>query len=196
MTFPLQPAIFLDRDGVINENRDDYVKSWAEFRFLPGALAAICNLAKLRRPIVVITNQSAIGRGYVSHDVVDEIHQRMISAVINAGGQIDAVLYCPHQPDEHCSCRKPKPGMLRKAAAQLQIDLAQSFFVGDAESDVLAAQRAGCLPILVHTGRGQNEEKKLQAHKTSGYQPCDDLATAADWIATQLNFQRQHFRLS
>jgi len=195
MTFPFQPAIFLDRDGVINENRDDYVKAWAEFRFLPGALTAICNLARLRRPIVVITNQSAIGRGYVSHDAVGEIHQRMISAVLNAGGQIDAVLYCPHPPDEHCTCRKPQPGMLLNAAAHLQIDLTQSVFVGDAESDVLAAQRAGCLPILVQTGRGQHEVKKLQEHRVSGYHTFADLSAAADWIAAQPSFQSQYLRL-
>ncbi|MEZ4640061.1 MAG: D-glycero-beta-D-manno-heptose 1,7-bisphosphate 7-phosphatase [Caldilineaceae bacterium] len=181
----MKPAIFLDRDGVINENRDDYVKSWAEFRFLPGALEAIADLARLAQPIVIVTNQSAIGRGHTTHEDVQTIHQRMIAAILDAGGRVDAVLYCPHHPDAQCTCRKPQPGMLLAAAERLHIRLDQSVFVGDAESDILAAQRAGCRPVLVRTGRGENEARKLAEHRVSGYCALPDLAAAVAWIAAQ-----------
>src|SRR5512141_1111041 len=100
----LSPAVFLDRDGVINFNRIDHVKSWAEFEFLPGALGGLRQLTQLGWPIVVVSNQAAIGRGLVSIDTVDDIHHRMVHIVQLAGGRIDSVLYCPHLPDESCAC--------------------------------------------------------------------------------------------
>jgi len=118
-----RPAVFLDRDGVINHNRSDYVKSWKEFVFLPGALEAIARLAASAYAIVVVTNQSAIGRGIIPVEAVDDIHRRMVRRVQSAGGRIDAVSLCPHRPDEGCLCRKPAPGMLWEAAGQLSIDL-------------------------------------------------------------------------
>jgi len=147
-------AIFLDRDGVICENRSDYVKSWSEFQFLPGAQQSLAALSRLGLPMIVVTNQSAVGRGIISANTVEEIHQRMAAEVTAYGGRIDRVIYCPHHPEEKCECRKPKPGMLLKAAKEMGIELTRSYLIGDAVTDLLAAQQVGCQSFLVLTGRG------------------------------------------
>jgi D-glycero-D-manno-heptose 1,7-bisphosphate phosphatase len=139
---------------VICENRSDHVKSWDEFRFLPGAKNSLAALSRLGLPIVVITNQAIVGRGMVSSKVVDEIHQRMVAEVEAHGGRIDQVVYCPHRPDDRCACRKPEPGMLLQVADQMGIDLSQSYLVGDAATDLMAGQRVGCQLFLALTGRG------------------------------------------
>jgi len=105
-------TIFLDRDGVINENREDYVKSWSEFRFLPGSREAIAKLTKAGHRIVVCTNQAGIARGIVSMKTVDDINFRMMTSISEVGGRIEKVYYCPHGKNEDCACRKPRPGML------------------------------------------------------------------------------------
>ena len=147
-------AIFVDRDGVICENRTDHVKSWGEFRFLPGSKMGLAALSKLGLPLIVITNQAIIGRGMVPAGVVDNIHRRMIAEVAACGGRIDRVVYCPHRAKDRCACRKPEPGMLLQAAGEMGIDLTQSYLVGDAAGDLLAGQRVGCQLFLVLTGRG------------------------------------------
>ena len=150
------PAIFLDRDGVLNENYPTHVKSWSEFRFLPHTLNALRVLARVNVPIIVITNQAIINRGSISANQVDEIHRRMVARIRAARGRVDRVYLCPHRQDERCNCRKPAPGMLLRAAEELDIDLTRSVLVGDAITDVIAGQRAGCGTILVQTGRGLN----------------------------------------
>ena len=147
-------AIFLDRDGVICENRPDHVKSWDEFRFLPGSRSSLAALSRLGLPIIVITNQAIIGRGMVPVSVVDDIHSRMIAQVEACGGRIDRVAYCPHRPKDHCGCRKPEPGMLIQVAGEMGIDLSRSYLIGDAATDLVAGQRVGCQLFLVLTGRG------------------------------------------
>jgi len=149
-----RPAIFLDRDGVINENLQDHVKSWSEFRFLPGVLEALRALTALRVPIFVVTNQAAIGRCMVSRESVEAIHRRMLAQIRRAEGEITAVFYCPHEPSARCNCRKPASGMLLAAATQFGLDLEQSVFIGDAATDLMAGQHVGCKTILVQTGRG------------------------------------------
>ena len=178
----MQPAVFLDRDGVINRNRTDHVKSWAEFEFLPGVLDALRQLARLEWPVVVISNQAIVGRGLVSRQTIDEISEQMTSVVWSVGGRIDGVFYCPHRPEEHCECRKPRPGLLLSAAQEMGLDLTRSFFVGDAESDVLAAQVVGCRPVLVKTGRGFGQMAVLRRANVMGYYLADDLADAVNWI--------------
>ena len=178
----MRPAIFLDRDGVINRNRPDHVKSWAEFEFLPGVLDALRRLAQLEWPVVVISNQAIVGRGLVSRQTIDEISEQMTSVVWRVGGRIDQVFYCPHSPEEHCECRKPRPGLLLNAASEMGLDLTRSFFVGDAESDVRAAQAVGCRPVLVKTGRGFGQMARLRQSNVVGYYLADDLADAVKWI--------------
>jgi D-glycero-D-manno-heptose 1,7-bisphosphate phosphatase len=152
-------AIFLDRDGVICENRSDHVKSWQEFQFLPGAKSSLVTLSKLGPPIVVVTNQAVINRGLASAKVIEDIHKRMIAEVEADGGRIDRVIYCPHRPDEGCCCRKPEPGMLLQAAQELGLDLTRSYMIGDAATDLLAGQQVGCQTFLVLTGRGSQQLK-------------------------------------
>lgn len=147
-------AIFVDRDGVICENRTDHVKSWDEFRFLPGAKEGLAALSKLGLPLIVITNQAIIGRAMVPAAVVDDIHGRMVAEVEANGGRVDRVIYCPHRPEDRCACRKPEPGMLLQVAGEMGIDLSQSYLVGDAAGDLLAGERVGCRLFLVLTGRG------------------------------------------
>ncbi len=159
----MQPAIFLDRDGVICTNRDDYVKSWEEFTFLPGAKEALRLLATLEWPIVIVTNQSAVGRRLIDRATLSDIHRRMEAEIVAAGGRIDAIYYCPHLPEDNCPCRKPNPGMFLSAANALKLDLANSIAVGDALSDIRAAARAGIRRrYLVLTGRGQATLREVQ----------------------------------
>jgi D-glycero-D-manno-heptose 1,7-bisphosphate phosphatase len=150
-----QGAIFLDRDGVINENSAEHVKTWEEFRFIPGALNSIRRLTETSLPIFVVTNQAAVNRGLMTVETLNTIHQRMIEAVETAGGHITQVYFCPHDSHENCTCRKPHPGMLQQAAREHSIDLTQSFFVGDAWTDVAAGVAVGARSILIMTGRGR-----------------------------------------
>lgn len=144
------PAIFLDRDGVINERViGGYVTSWREFRFLPSSLDALRDLSFLNLPVVVITNQQGIGKGLMSESDLAEIHERMVDAVSAHGGRIDAIYHCPHLRESDCECRKPKPGMLRRASLDLGIDLPQSWLVGDSWSDIAAGAASGCRTVLV-----------------------------------------------
>ena len=182
---PLHRAVFLDRDGVINYNRENHIKSWDEFTFLPGIFEPLGKLARSDYAVIVISNQAAIGRGLVGEKAVEEINRRMVDEITTQGGRIDSVFICPHRPDENCGCRKPAPGLILQAAQQQNLDLAHSFLIGDALSDVEAALAAGCQPILVLTGRGSEQRLLLDQ---SGYLHLPvkcDLAEAVDWILQQ-----------
>ncbi|MGN6758858.1 MAG: D-glycero-alpha-D-manno-heptose-1,7-bisphosphate 7-phosphatase [Thermomicrobiales bacterium] len=177
------PAIFLDRDGVINENRPDHVKGWDEFRFVPGVLDALRALTRFNLPIVVVTNQAAIGRRLVARETVEAIHRQMLQVVRQAGGEITDIVYCPHRPDERCGCRKPAPGLLFEAATRLGIALDRSVFVGDAVSDILAGQRARCQTVLVLTGRGSDALPAVRASAAAPSAIVSDLSAAVPLIA-------------
>lgn len=161
-----QPAILLDRDGVINVNRSDHVKSWEEFDFQPGVLPALRDLARLGMPIVVITNQAVVQRGIISTTELDTIHQRMTAAIERAGARLDGILYCPHDSHAHCGCRKPAPGMILEAARRFDLDLSRTVFVGDACTDVEAGRQASCRTILVLTGRGLESARTLATRRS------------------------------
>ena len=175
-------AVFLDRDGVINENRPDHVKSVEELVLLPGAAQALCLLGGTGMPVVVVSNQGAINRGLVSREEVEKVNRRMIKQVHSAGGRIDAVFYCPHRADEECACRKPRPGLLEQAAVQLDIDLSSSYVVGDALSDVEAALAVKAQPLLVLTGRGARQASLLAANGLEHVPIVKNLLAAAIWI--------------
>ena len=177
-----RPAIFLDRDGVIVQNRHDYVKSWAEVELLPGALTALQTLRATPFAVVVVTNQSAVNRGLLPPATLDDIHQRLQAIIEKAGGQLDAIYVCPHRPNEGCACRKPLPGMLLQAAAALELDLGRSFLVGDAITDLEAALAAGVQPLLVRTGRGRGHEALLDTQTHAICPVVDDLSAAVSWI--------------
>ena len=175
-------AVFVDRDGVICWNRDDYVKSWEEFVFLRGARKALLRLARLELPIIVVTNQSIINRGIAPVEVVEDIHTRMVRAVEAAGGRIDRVVYCPHRPDEGCACRKPEPGLLIAAAEEFGLDLSQSYLIGDAETDMQAGRAVGCRRYLVLTGRGRRQLIRCWLHGERGFTVVPNLGTAVNTI--------------
>ncbi|MDQ6711523.1 MAG: HAD family hydrolase [Candidatus Dormibacteraeota bacterium] len=142
-------TVFLDRDGVINRRRPDHVKCWEEFEFLPGSLDALASLRQMGVHIIVITNQAVVGRGLITEEDLEQIHRRMIEVVESRGGRIDRIYACLHVPELHCACRKPGTEHLRRASAELGIDLRESFMVGDSETDVRAAKAAGSRPVLV-----------------------------------------------
>lgn len=147
--------VILDRDGVINEDSDDYIKSPAEWRPIPGSLEAIAQLNRAGYRVVVATNQSGIGRGLFGHETLGRIHARMAQALDDVGGFVEAVFYCPHRPEDHCSCRKPEPGLMKELAARLDVDLADVPVIGDSLRDLQAAAAVGAKAILVRTGKGE-----------------------------------------
>jgi len=143
------PAVFIDRDGVINCRRPgDYVLDWSQFIFVPGIRDALKQLFLLGLPMIIISNQAAVGKGLLDTVGLEEITNKMHQVLAGDGTILAATYYCTHRPDEHCPCRKPKPALLVSAAADFNIDLRRSVFIGDSESDVQAAQAAGCASLL------------------------------------------------
>ena len=178
----MQPAIFLDRDGVINENRADHVTSWDDFVPVRGALAGLRVLAELGLPVFVVTNQAIVGRGQLAAAALDALHARMCALVACHGGRITQVYTCPHRAEEQCACRKPAPGLFHQAAREHDLDLAGSYYAGDALTDVAAGQAAGCTTVLVRSGRGLTQLLRQQAQTYSGYYVASDLLHAARFI--------------
>lgn len=153
--------VLLDRDGVINEDSDAFIKSPDEWLPIKGSLEAIAMLNQHGYQIAVITNQSGIARGLFDEDALAQIHAKMQRLAAAHGGHIAAVYYCPHGPDSTCGCRKPKPGLVFQCAAEQQINLADTIMVGDSYRDLQAAIAAGAQPVLVKTGKGR---KTLAEH--------------------------------
>jgi D-glycero-D-manno-heptose 1,7-bisphosphate phosphatase len=149
--------IILDRDGVINEDSDDYIKSPAEWHPIEGSLQAIASLSKNGYQVVVATNQSGIGRRLFTIEDLNAIHMKMNMHLAQYGGVIDAIFFCPHLPREDCYCRKPKPGLYNDISERLRMSLNKVYCVGDKMTDVKAIQSAGGKPVLVRTGKGQSE---------------------------------------
>ena len=179
----MKKVIFLDRDGVINYDSPDYVKSWDEFRFLPGSLEALAALSAAGYTLILITNQAGVGRGLIPPAVLEDMHRRLQQAVAEQGGRIFDIFHCPHHPDENCDCRKPAPGMILQAAANYRIDTAGTIMIGDNAKDIVCGQQAGCgATILVRTGNGLQALKDLAG---IGIQPtavADNLLDAANMI--------------
>ena len=174
-----QPAIFLDRDGVIIENRANYVRSWADVAFFPQALAALARIRETPRKIILVTNQSAVGRGIISWETAVSLNNRIIEVVRQAGGRIDAAYICPAAPGEDAPCRKPRPGMLLQAAADHQIDLSRSVMIGDALTDVQAGRAAGVGEvILLLTGRGKAQLALADTAVAFPFTVCQNLDEA------------------
>lgn len=175
-------AIFLDRDGVINKNREGYVLSWEQVHFLPRSLSALRRLAQTSYAIVVVTNQSAIGRGLIRNEAAREINDRLISQIRLYKGRIDATYLCPHAPQDNCNCRKPKPGLLLQASQDLNLDLTRSWMIGDAITDLQAGIAADVQPILVRSGRGKTQEPLCAARGLGQVPVVNDLKAAVKYI--------------
>jgi D-glycero-D-manno-heptose 1,7-bisphosphate phosphatase len=170
--------VILDRDGVINQDSPDYIKSSDEWIPIPGSLEAIARLHRSGYRIVVATNQAGVGRGLFSLDTLSRIHTRMLDAVCESGGRIDRIFFCPHRPEDRCGCRKPAPGLLRQIAEWLEVDLTGVYVVGDSERDVLAARGVQASPVLVRTGRGL--QTLGSSTELAGVPVFDDLAEFTD----------------
>ncbi len=156
-------TIILDRDGVINQDSDTYIKSADEWIEIPGSLEAIARLNRAGYQVLVATNQSGLARGLFDLETLSAIHHKMESALMQHGGELSGIYFCPHGPDDHCSCRKPKPGLLLQISADKGIDLGQTIMVGDSLRDLQAAQAAGSKPVLVLTGKGSKTAAELGA---------------------------------
>jgi len=172
--------IVLDRDGVINQDSDAFIKSKEEWLPIDGSLEAIARLNHGGYTVVIASNQSGLARGLFDIEALSTMHRKMDELLSVLGGKIDAVFYCPHGPDDACDCRKPKPGMLLEIGQRYNVPLKDVVFIGDSVSDIKAASNANASPMLVRTGKGMKAEKILQAEckSTDGIPVFDDLAAA------------------
>lgn len=148
-------VVVLDRDGVINHDSPNYIRSARELVPIAGSLEAIADLNRRGIPVALATNQSAVGRGYVDWRTLCEIHERLLQLLAQVGGRLDHIVVCPHAPGEGCPCRKPEPGMLRSIAEHFSVGCRSLVFIGDSATDMGAARRAGARGILVRTGNGE-----------------------------------------
>lgn len=171
-------VIVLDRDGVINEDSPAYIRSEAEWHAIPGSLEAIAKLNQYGVKVVVATNQSGVARGYLTHETLEKIHQKMIAELAKYGGHLDGIFVCPHHPDDNCSCRKPKPGLLLEIAKKFAVLPKEMLVIGDSMRDLLAAEAAGSQAILVKTGNG----KKTFSEQQISVPIYNDLAEAVKKI--------------
>nr|WP_276583556.1 D-glycero-beta-D-manno-heptose 1,7-bisphosphate 7-phosphatase [Pseudomonas sp. RIT-PI-S] len=168
--------IILDRDGVINQDSDAYIKTVEEWIPIPGSIEAIARLSQAGWTVAVATNQSGIARGYYSLATLDAMHARLRERVAEEGGEVGLIVYCPHGPDEGCDCRKPKAGMLHTIARHYGVALPGLWFVGDSRSDLAAAVTVNAQPILVKTGKGTQTAVGTLPPGTLQF---DDLAAVA-----------------
>jgi D-glycero-D-manno-heptose 1,7-bisphosphate phosphatase len=176
-TYPEKPCVLVDRDGVILRNRADYVKSRPEMDLIPGAIDVLAHLSRAGHRVFVVTNQSAIGRGLITRPELDAIHASLAAAVAIQGGRIEAFLVCPHHPDDGCDCRKPKPGLVFQVRDRYKVELSTAYLIGDSETDMEAAEAAGCSGILVGFGHGTPGRANGHASHT-----VKDLPSAATLI--------------
>ncbi|MDR1162354.1 MAG: D-glycero-beta-D-manno-heptose 1,7-bisphosphate 7-phosphatase [Candidatus Accumulibacter sp.] len=172
--------VILDRDGVINRDSDDFVKSPDEWEAIPKSLEAMAKLTQAGYRVVIATNQSGIGRGLFDMDTLNAIHNKMRDALQALGGRIDAIFYCPHTDAANCACRKPKPGLFLAIAERFDVDLKSVCVVGDSLRDIEAPAALGARPVLVLTGKGQ---KTYAEHALpEGTLVFDDLAAVAEYL--------------
>lgn len=178
------PFVILDRDGVINFDSNEYIKSPDEWHAIPGSLEAIAQLNRAGYRILIVTNQSGVARGYYDIETLDQIHEKMVHELASVGGFVEEIFFCPHHPEEYCHCRKPMPGLFHDILEKYSIDFTQTYFIGDSATDIQVAQKVGCLPLLVLTGKGQlTLEKHPEFETTIPY--FADLASAVEFIVTR-----------
>lgn len=181
----MKKIIILDRDGVINADSKEYIKSPLEWIPLAGSLEAIACLNTAGYTVLVATNQSGIARGFYDIAMLDKIHEKMHASLAAVGGKIEHIFYCPHGPQDECICRKPKPGLLQQIAATYGVSLSTIYYVGDSLRDIEAAQNAGAIPILVLTGNGQQTLQK-HAAKLKTIAHYDSLASFTHTLTSSI----------
>jgi D-glycero-D-manno-heptose 1,7-bisphosphate phosphatase len=180
--------VILDRDGVINEDSDAFVKSVDEWIPIDGSIDAIARLYEHGFTIAIATNQSGIGRGLFSEEDLDAMHAKLMELVRDVGAEITTIAYCPHKPEDYCDCRKPQSGLFDEISATLGVDLDGAWTVGDSVRDLQAGAARGCIPILVRTGKGEMTEQKLEEEASDEFDNLmvfDDLSEAADYLINQ-----------
>ena len=170
--------IILDRDGVINYDSDNYIRTIDEFIPLPGALEAIASLCRAGFQVAIATNQSGIARGYYDLDTLEAMHKKLRDMLAPLGGEIAHIAYCPHGPDDQCNCRKPLPGLYQQIAQQLNVELTGVPVIGDSLRDLDAARAVSATPILVRTGKG--ERTISTGVGVNGVATYDDLTAAVN----------------
>jgi D-glycero-D-manno-heptose 1,7-bisphosphate phosphatase len=180
-----QGAVFLDRDGTINEEMG-YINHLNRFVLLPRAAAAIRRLNQAGLKVVVVTNQSGAARGYFPETLVEQVHALMEKLLAAGGARVDAIYACLHHPEANCACRKPQPKLIQAAARDLGLDLSRSYLVGDRYMDIQTAQNAGVKGVLVLTGYGLGEHEQRSSGSPAPVYVAQDLLEAADWIIGDL----------
>ncbi|MGB5707306.1 MAG: D-glycero-beta-D-manno-heptose 1,7-bisphosphate 7-phosphatase [Arenicellales bacterium] len=184
-----QRLIILDRDGVINQDSDDFIKSPGEWQPIPGSLEAISRLCQAEYKVVVISNQSGISRGLLTFNTLNRIHQKMLKQLHGLGGEINAIFFCPHGPDDGCQCRKPAPGLFNELQQRLQCSLSGVDAVGDSLRDLQAARTASANPVLVRSGKGARTEIQLRQESVTaefgGVPVFDDLAAYVESLRSR-----------
>jgi D-glycero-D-manno-heptose 1,7-bisphosphate phosphatase len=185
--------VLIDRDGVVNVDSPEYIKSAEEWHPIPGSLEAIARLQNSRLPfavtVAICTNQAGIGRGLFDEDALADIHQRLIRKLEQAGGKAIDIFYCPHHPDDGCGCRKPAPGLLQAAIKSVGVTPRDAVYVGDSQKDLDAAERVGCRSALVLTGNGEKTARSLESSTSSDRdhgQPPKVYTNLADYVDTLL----------
>jgi len=177
------PAIFLDRAGVLIENRADYVRELSQVKIFPDVIRSLSNPRLENYKVLIVTNQSAVGRGIISVETATTINDHLVNLIRDQQGKLDGSFLCPHEPDDKCDCRKPKPGLLLQAAEKLSLDLKRSWMVGDAWTDIQAGQAAGVQgTIIVKTGRGAEQLSLAHSKGNENHLVCNDLSDALDAI--------------
>ena len=180
------PLVILDRDGTINHDSDDYIKSPEEWVALPGAIDAIAKLNHAGWRVVIASNQSGLGRGLFDVATLNLVHEKMNKALSKAGGRVDAIFYCPHTPDDNCSCRKPLPGLFEQIGDRFGAVLNEVHAVGDSLRDAQAAAASGCIPHLVLTGKGEQFAGQVLPDSFPAHtQVHSNLAAFTDWLLMQ-----------
>lgn len=176
--------IILDRDGVINYESSEYIKSPDEWIPIPGSLEAIARLNKAGFKVLVATNQSGVARGFYDLETLNAIHEKFIQELASVGGYVEEIFFCPHHPEENCFCRKPRVGLIRQIQSKYPVDLKKTYFIGDNATDIEVAIAVGCQPILVLTGKGK---KTLEMHSTlNTILHFENLSDAVDYIVNSM----------
>lgn len=184
-------TVFLDRDGTVNRDTG-YIKSPQELDLIPGVVEAVAKLNRAGARVVLVTNQSAIARGFITVDQLKTIHSVLLARLEAGGARLDAIYYCPHHPNDDCGCRKPQPAMIHRAVVDLNIDLSRAYVVGDQSRDIELARQVGARGILVLSG--QTQQDTIGDIQRSGVSPdfiADDLGDAVEWIFGDANTSRQ-----
>lgn len=178
--------IILDRDGVINYESVEYIKSPAEWLPIPGSLEAIAQLNRAGFRVLIATNQSGVARGYYDIDMLDSIHEKLMRELAAVGGYVEEIFFCPHHPDEKCPCRKPRPGLIHRMQEKYPLQLQETFFIGDSYVDMQVALSMGCRPILVMSGNGRVVAEKY-AEELQAVPKFADLACAVEFVLSEKN---------